>query len=59
VEERFTIQGAGGYLKDQGFNATGAVMVISWGKQLTEQAYVYHHGEYVDGGKFLFDGRGI
>mmetsp|Transcript_10331 Transcript_10331/g.17023 ORF Transcript_10331/g.17023 Transcript_10331/m.17023 type:complete len:986 (+) Transcript_10331:125-3082(+) len=32
-----------GYLKDAGFNATGAIIVIQFGKSMTEQGHVHKH----------------
>jgi hypothetical protein len=35
-----------GNLEDQPWDATGAVMTINFGKEMSEQSYVYHHGSY-------------
>eukprot|EP00392_Amoebophrya_sp_AT5.2_P015733 g15949.t1 len=40
--ETLTVSGQG-YLEESGRNATGAVIVMGWGKQMSEMGYVYNH----------------
>ena len=42
VFDTMTVTGQG-YLADSGLNATGAVITMAWGKQMSELGYVHHH----------------